>query len=88
MTTFDPTTHKPCAVCGTPFKRSPADRTVNCPAHRESAASKPATGGRAKDPRAPYGAKCTIPGCGRPAVVRVPGTDYFECETHAPRGSF
>jgi hypothetical protein len=87
------TTYKNCAKCGTEFKRSPADRTVNCPACRVPAKVEPA--GRKKDAPAPRGATCTVGGyhgvggCGRPAVVTVPGTDNcYECAEHSPRGSF
>ncbi len=79
-----------CRKCGKAFTASPNDYTVNCPEHR----GRPTVANtdyptRRKDPRAPRGATGTVYPCTRPAVVCVPGTtDLFECEVHAPKGSY
>lgn len=86
---YDETTYKRCRFCDEPFKRSPSDSTVYCPAHRsrESRRRTRTTSG----PRevSPSGRTCTVRSafgpCGEPAVyafVSSTGEVFAECSKH------
>jgi DNA-directed RNA polymerase subunit RPC12/RpoP len=73
------TADKICVVCSAPFKRSPADRTVRCPACRK----------RDRAVAAPAAAMSKICRCGKTVFVdafghRTPSATCPVCDEHPP----